>query len=146
VPGFVAVFLVIFLYCGFAGEEAWPFTGWRLFSRIRTEQQTSWVVHWSNQQDRLLPFPFDELSFAYAGHMHILSRFPGEGPDEQAAICQAWLEAIRDRDPKELRISRTTWMLSDRDGKRARPPRVEEVYTCDRSGVRPTGSVVSAGG
>src|SRR5206468_2883631 len=34
---FVSLFLTAFVVCGVVGIEAWPLTGWRLFSHVRTE-------------------------------------------------------------------------------------------------------------
>lgn len=39
---FVRTFLLIFVVCGMARIEAWPLTGWRLFSHVRKPVQTSW--------------------------------------------------------------------------------------------------------
>ncbi len=139
-PAFIAVFMAGFLYCGFYGEEAWPLTGWRLFSRIRTDEQMSWSVTWVDSKNQSRPYPFKELPFAYGGYVHVLNRFPRETPSDQLRICRAWLEAIRDEHPKALTISRTTWKLSERSGRRAKPPKTEDTYTCDGTSVRVKGS------
>jgi hypothetical protein len=39
---FVGLFLSAFVICAVGGIEAWPLTGWRLFSHLRYEHQTSW--------------------------------------------------------------------------------------------------------
>ncbi|HKZ75754.1 MAG TPA: hypothetical protein VJ259_03740 [Actinomycetota bacterium] len=38
----VAVFLSAFLVCGLAGVEAWPLSGFRLFSHLRTDRPEGW--------------------------------------------------------------------------------------------------------
>ena len=45
---FVAVFLCAILGCGLASVEAWPFTAWRLFSTVRTDEQLTVLVVFVN--------------------------------------------------------------------------------------------------
>src|SRR5436189_1513657 len=40
--GFVAVYLIAFLVCGVFAIEAWPLTGWRLFSHPRRANLYGW--------------------------------------------------------------------------------------------------------
>lgn len=123
---FVAVFLAAFFVCGVLGIEAWPLTGWRLFSRLREPRQTVWQVAVVDGAGRETPFPWAELPAGFHAHVHLLKSFshlPGERRD---AVCRAWAGALlaareRRRDGSlpppcvaGLRVYQETWDLSRR--------------------------------
>jgi len=57
----VRCFLLVFLICGTFGLEAWPFTAFRLFSRLRGESRTLWVADTVNPQGAETHLWFTEL-------------------------------------------------------------------------------------
>jgi hypothetical protein len=91
--------------CALTGTEAWPLSGWKLFSQVRRADQGGWaataVVDGAEQ-----PFPFARLPRAYHGAEHVLAEFPGMSADRRRAVCGAWADAMRPR-PSEIRVYRT---------------------------------------
>ena len=126
------VFLLTFVYFGVEGKELWPMTGWRLFSSVRTDSQSSWQVDYIGVDGRSRPVPFDRMSWAYRGFPQVLRGFPDLPRDDQVGVCSAWLGALQALgiESDQLEIHRTTWRLSDREGPRAKPPRKVLAFTC----------------
>jgi hypothetical protein len=91
---FVRVFLVAFVVCAVAGVEAWPFTGFRLFSRPRHETETTWAAYTvaDGRQTRLW---FGVLPRPYQGFELIMSEFRHLAPPGRRALCEAWLAEAR---------------------------------------------------
>ena len=132
IPIYVVGFLVAFSLCGLLSIEAWPLTGWRLFSALRHEEQISWRAVAVDSEGNERPVPFGRLSEAYRGHVQILKSFPGLSSEERIGVCRAWISASRRAgvDADSLRIYRTRWLLSDRSGSRARPAEREPRFEC----------------
>ncbi|HVF12028.1 MAG TPA: hypothetical protein VNA87_02975 [Actinomycetota bacterium] len=135
---FLFSFLIVFVYCGVEGKELWPMTGWRLFSHLRTDTQSSWEVDYLDAQGRSQPVPFAQMSWAYRGSPQVLKGFPGLPEKEQIGVCSAWLSAVGalDIEATQLEIYRTTWRLSERDGLRARLPDRTLAFECSSQHVR----------
>lgn len=129
---FLYLFLLTFIYFGVAGKEAWPMTGWRLFSSARTDHQASWEVEYVDTEGRSDRVPFERMSWAYRGFPQILRGFPNLSQEERLGVCSAWMTALEDMSirPTRLEIHRTTWRLSDRDGLRARSADKVLAFTC----------------
>ena len=123
VRAFVALFLAAFVVCGVAGIEAWPLTGWRLFSQLRTDHQVAWRAT-AVGEDGETQIRFAELPRAYRNFPLVMRTFAGLPRVEQTAACQAWLEAARRDQPgtSAVRIYRVDWYLSHRHGSRDGPP------------------------
>jgi hypothetical protein len=129
---FVATLLVALVVCALGGIEAWPLTGWHLFSRSRPERAVGFAAFAVGQDGTERPVPFDRMSYAYRGYTQILGGF-GALPDrERSAICAAW---ARGAEPflgrvSELHIYRHEVHLSERRGRRGVPPRRSLVAAC----------------
>src|ERR1044071_1336297 len=95
--GFVAAYLAVFVVCGVAGFEAWPLTGWRLFADARQARQPGFQAVTVDGQERENAIPFRDLPAGYRGDVQILKGFAALPPARQAAVCQAWATAVRDR-------------------------------------------------
>jgi hypothetical protein len=130
---FVAVFLSAFILCGFLGIEAWPLTGWRLFSHLRTSTLTTWQAQTVDVAGRATPLRFGQLPRAYRNFALIMKNFVAQPPGEQAAACADWAQAARDegRQVQAVRIYRLQWDLSQRVDDRARPTGRRLVYSCE---------------
>jgi len=136
---FVASFLTLFIICGYFGIEAWPLTGWRLFSQLRTDRQVSWMATALDQSGNETPVPFPKLGYAYRGFPQVLQRFGSLTESKQLSICRAWAKATSDRTNSHfsiIRIYMTQWRLSKRVGMRAAPPGKTISYECRGNSVR----------
>jgi hypothetical protein len=133
--GFGAVFLTTFAVCAVLGLEWWPFTGWKLFSQLRVDEQVAYEARYRDGAGEA-PVPWTRMG-EHRGFIFIMRDFAaGEGRED---ACAAWLDGLERyvgaRRPA-ITIYRHRWLLSDRDGDRARRPPPEPAWTCDRRGVR----------
>jgi hypothetical protein len=106
VRAFVALFLVAFVVCGLAGIEAWPLTGWRLFSQLRTNHQVTWRAAAVAGGDET-SIRFADLPRAYRNFPLVMGTFASLDPDERASACRAWLRAARRELPPPRRCGST---------------------------------------
>jgi len=129
---FVGVFLALFVVCGVAGLEAWPLTGWRLFADARQARQPGFQAVTVDGAGHETPIPFRDLPAGYHGDVQLLKVFAGLPRARQAAVCQAWAEAVRDRggEVAEVRIYQTLTDVSRRAGDRGAPPSRALRFTC----------------
>ena len=132
---FGGVFLALFATCAVLGLEWWPFTGWKLFSQLRVDEQIAYEARYRDGGDEA-PVPWDRMGEA-RGFIFIMRDFAaGRG---QEAACVAWLDGLERNvgaSRPVIRIYRHEWRLSDREGDRAYRPPPELAWTCDRRGVR----------
>jgi hypothetical protein len=135
---YAGVFLALFLVCGVAGFEAWPLTGWRLFADARQARQPGFQAVTVDGQGHETPIPFRDLPAGYRGDVQVLKGFAALSPARQAAVCQAWAGAVRDRggEVAEIRIYQTVTDVSRRVGDRGAPPERTLRFTC-RPGSAP---------
>lgn len=130
---FIAAFLSAFAVCGFFGIEAWPLTGWRLFSQLRTDHQVSWRAVAVDVRGHEKPIRFDELPRGYRNFSLVMRTFTSLSSHEQAAACRAWLVAARRErtDVGTVRVYRVDWYLSHRHGSGEGPPPARTLlFTC----------------
>jgi hypothetical protein len=136
----VAAYLVAFLACGLFAVEAWPLTGWRLFSHLRHAQLGGWRVYTvdaAGQEKRVdfavFPRPDRHLTL-------IMRDYPRQSKAGQEAVCQAWAGHLRARGQavSGVRIYRTVVDLHrHRYHRRPPPPRRRLAYLCaDGKGAR----------
>jgi hypothetical protein len=134
----VVAYLALFLVCGLAGFEAWPLTGWRLFADARQARQPGFQAATVDRAGQETPIPFRHLPAGYQGDVQVLKGFAGLPPARQAAVCQAWAEAVRDRggEVAAVRIYQTVTDVSRRVGDRGAPPARTLRFTCRDGDVR----------
>jgi hypothetical protein len=132
---FAAVFLATFALCAVAGLEWWPFTGWKLFSQLRVDEQVAYEARYSDGGTER-PVPWARMG-EHRGFIFIMRDFAAGSGQREA--CAAWLEGLERhvgaREPS-ITIYRHRWRLSDREDDRARRPPPLPAWTCNRSGVR----------
>jgi hypothetical protein len=95
----------IVAFCGLARIEAWPLSGFRLFSAVRHDTHESWslrAVHDGEEE----PLSLADLPVAYRNTTRILHDFPDMSPAERDAVCNAWVDPLREdgQEIDELRI------------------------------------------
>lgn len=76
--------------CGLLGVEAWPLTGWRLFSQLRGPVVTRFEARTVAADGTERPIPFDRLPHAYSGSGPALVRMAGQSPEQREVVCRSW--------------------------------------------------------
>jgi hypothetical protein len=124
-----------------AGLEAWPLTGWRLFADARQARQPGFQAVTVDRADRETPIPFRDLPAGYRGDVQVLKGFASLPSARQAAVCQAWATAVRERggEVAEVRIYQTVTDVSQREGDRGAPPARSLRFTCRPGGANAGG-------
>ena len=126
--------LVLLLVAGLGGVEAWPLTGWRLFSESRGDQQTGWALQTVAADGAVSPFSLAELPVGYRLATWPLGDLP-EGPSTEGdALCADLLEgAVAARpDTTELRILRDRQRMVRLEHGWARVHHATLVLSCTR--------------
>jgi hypothetical protein len=130
---FVWAFLAAFAVCGTLGIEAWPLTGFRLFSHLRSNDLVTYRTVAVDGVGSETPVPFGRLPVAYKGFGLIAPTLQSLPPDRARSACADLLNAVRERsnDVVAIDVYRLTIDLSVRDGSRpaGRPAR-QLVYHC----------------
>ncbi len=130
---FVAVLFVLMLVPGVIGFDAWPLTGWRLFSLSRDADQTRWVLEAVDDGGGRRVVSLEELPLRYRHAEWPMSELPGASQARLDAVCEALLEAMVDVDPStvELVLARDHARLVEGDGGWTTEHDLEPFHTCD---------------
>jgi hypothetical protein len=88
---FVAVLLAAFVTCGVLGIEAWPLSGFRLFSAPRGAVATGWRLVAVTADGEQVRVNISRLGAAYRGFGFVARSFGDLTAPERAAVCGAWL-------------------------------------------------------
>jgi hypothetical protein len=142
VPGwtraFVGLFLTAFVICGLLGIEAWPLSGFRLFSHVRTADHTAFVAATVDDDGLETPIPFGRLPAAYSGFGFVARDLPSLMSRERLSTCRVWIDVAErelGRDVAGVRIYRLDITVLPRTGERAaRRPARTLVYGCSVEG------------
>ena len=86
---FVVGFLVLFTVVGLTGLDAWPLTGWQLFSRVRGPVQTGWEAV-------VVDAAGAERPVTLRGTLHVLQDFPRTSAEGRRKACAAWAAEYRE--------------------------------------------------
>lgn len=125
--------------------EPWPFTSFRLFSHLRTDEQTRWEAAVIDAEGEFRAYPLSSADNGLRGFAFAMSEFETASTERQGQMCTTWIEASREIigvDATSLRVYQRRWKLSDRVGDRSRLGARELRYVC-----RPNGDVrVTDGG
>jgi hypothetical protein len=139
---FVWAFLVAFVVCGLAGIEAWPLTGFRLFSHLRHVEAITWERTVIGPDGRERPITFARLPDGYRSFVLVVKTFPSKTKSEQDDMCRDWVTGLRGMDPAVtgMRVYRLDQSLLPRDGDRpAAPPARTLLFTCSDRGASMAG-------
>lgn len=86
-------FLALLLVTSTGVVEAWPFTGWRLFSHVRSGTVTTWPVVAVGGDGTERALDLSAYGRGFRGASWLARRFPGLAPARRAEVCQAWADA-----------------------------------------------------
>ena len=113
----VAVLFVLLLVPGLIGFDAWPLTGWRLFSKSRGPEVTRWVIEAVDQDGSSRVVSLEELPLRYRHAEWPMSELPGASEAKKTAVCEALLTPVRNILPgtEELVIARDHARLVEGD-------------------------------
>lgn len=78
---------------GLSGIEAWPLTGWRLFSERRHPVTTRHEARVAAADGSEAPVPFNDLPSSYSGSVPVLAQMARQRPDRREPACSAWADA-----------------------------------------------------
>ena len=138
--GFVAVYLIAFLICGVFAIEAWPLTGWRLFSHPRRADLYGWRAFTFDSRGHQTKIDFARFPRADRHLPLIMQTYGRLSPRRKDAVCQAWAHRVRSFgiDVAGVRIYRSHVNLRrHRYHRHAPPARLTPFYVCaDGKGAR----------
>ena len=128
----VGALLALLLVPGLIGFDAWPLTGWRLFSLARDETQTRWVIEAVDDDGSARIVDLEELPLRYRHAEWPMSDLAGASTERRQAVCEALLGAVVAVEPTtaELHIARDRARLEERDGEWTAIDDLEVVHTC----------------
>jgi hypothetical protein len=132
----VAVVLLAMAVPGVIGFDAWPLTGWRLFSLARDDSQTAWVLDAVDAEGDTRTVELEQLPLRYRHAEWPMAELPGASTARREAVCQALLGAVVDVEPSTiaLNITRDRQHMVERDGEWTVTHDPEIVHTCRVSG------------
>jgi len=130
---FVAVLLVLMLVPGVIGFDAWPLTGWRLFSLSRDAEQTRWVLQAVDAEGDRHAVSLEQLPLRYRHAEWPMAELPGASQQRRDAVCDALLGAVVDVRPDTvtLELARDHARLDEVDGEWRTLHDVERFHACD---------------
>lgn len=145
---FVWSFLAAFAVCGVVGIEAWPLTGFRLFSHLRHERQTEWQAFAVRPDGRETRLRLSRFPGGYNGFPLVMKSFSSRPQEERVDMCRAWTVAASglEGETVAVRIYTIDRRLEPRRGGRPTTgPRRTLTYTCAKATVKSEGAISAAG-
>jgi hypothetical protein len=133
----VAILFVLLLVPGLIGFDAWPLTGWRLFSLSRGPEQTQWVIQAVEEDGTSRVVSLEELPLRYRHAAWPMSELPGASEARRTAVCEALLNPVRDLLPatSELVIARDhARLVEGEDGRWTTTHDIEPFHSCTGTG------------
>lgn len=130
---FVWSFLAAFAVCGVGGIEAWPLTGFRLFSHLRHEHQMQWVAFAVRPEGGEVWLRLSRFPGGYNGFPLVMKSFATRSPEKREEMCRAWTIAASGLEGKTvaIRIYALDRRLEPRRGQRPMTaPSRTLAYTC----------------
>lgn len=122
-------FLAVFLVCGLVGVEAWPLTGWRLFSTLRQPVERRWEAASVHPDGTVRPIDFASLPRGDRGSVAVLRQLAVASQSTRDDVCRAWADEVQ-KVAGEVVAEVEVWLvvLDLRDGRLERTP----AYRCGR--------------
>ena len=91
----VVAFTMAIVVCGAFSIEAWPLTGWRLFSKERQQIAPGWMATSVDARGKETPVDFGRFPRADRYFISVMSTYGALSRDEREATCQAWARLVR---------------------------------------------------
>ena len=129
----VAILFVLLLVPGLIGFDAWPLTGWRLFSLSRGPEQTRWVIEAVDGAGSHRVVSLEELPLRYRHAEWPMSELPGASDARRDAVCEALLTPVLRLlpDTRELIIARDhARLVEGDDGHWTTTHEIEPFHSC----------------
>ena len=124
----VHAFLLVFAITGVARLELMPFSGFRLFSELRSDERTAWQLRAELRDGHEVPIDLGELSLGYRQTTRLIPAMEDMSDSERDAICEAWAGPLRDEGTEvaAVRVYKTITLLGAED----RPPERSLLFEC----------------
>lgn len=129
----VATLLALLVVPGVIGFDAWPLTGWRLFSLSRDAAQTEFALDVRVEGAAgFREIDLEQLPLAFRNAAWPLAELPGGSPARRQAVCEALLEGVRRTipDTRELALVRERRRMRSADEPTISEDR-EIIHRCD---------------
>jgi hypothetical protein len=125
----VLVVIGAILVFGVLAVEAWPFTGWRLYSNTKGPTAGSYFAFRVAPDGSEHRVDYPRLPDAYSRVPYLLEKFDRFSASEQDALCRAIAQAERDqgRPTTAITIYRERYQVAIVDGER-RKRRIEREF------------------
>jgi hypothetical protein len=136
---FVWSFLAAFVICAVAGIEAFPFTGFRLFSHLRTPHDHTWAARLLDSSGRERSVHPGDLPGGQRGFILVARGMDSVSAEQRDADCRAWVAAVRSagRDVAAFEVYAVDQPLLPRRGEHpALAPVLRLRYTCSGTPMR----------
>ena len=136
---FARLFLAAFVLVGLTNLDAWPLTGWRLFSSLRGAETLAVEARAVDAEGQARVIRMGRVSAGLRGFELLVKGFPSLSRRDQDAACAAWLGAVRSSGipAVALEIDLLRYSLLPRDGDRpTNPPKQMRVVECTDAGAQ----------
>jgi hypothetical protein len=87
VKALVVGVLALLLIAGVATVEAWPFTGWRLYSNTKGPTAGSFFAYRVGPHGREHKVDYDQLPYSYQRAPYVLNKFPHSSAATRESVC-----------------------------------------------------------
>jgi hypothetical protein len=89
VKAIIVLLLGMLLIAGIATIEAWPFTGWRLYSNTKGPTAGSYYAYRVAPDGSEHKIEYNRLPYSYQRAPYVLNKFPSSDPATREAVCDA---------------------------------------------------------
>ena len=129
----VHAFLLVFAITGVAHLELFPFSGFRLFSEVRSEARVTWDLRAVDDAGEELEIDIEQLPLGYRQAPRIIATLDDLPKRERDEICDAWATPLRERGVRVVRVRIYRTAASVRPGS---PPAERTLqYECGGEGA-----------
>jgi hypothetical protein len=104
----VHAFLLVFAVTGVAHLEVLPFSGFRLFAEVRTEERVAWEIVAIDEEGGEIPIVLDDLPLGYRQSWRLIRGLADRPAADRDEICDAWTVPLREdgHDIAKVRVLR----------------------------------------